>query len=199
MTPIDPTRVRALAERLIALESVSPDPAGERRCAAAIRAELPRGLERGEWRTADGRPVIWALLEGGSRQTVILIGHYDTVGFDEYEALGDPAGASVALRPGELRTRLLALDPESLSATVRGDLDQERRDPGSWLFGRGALDMKAGLAAGIAVLESLHQDRAALEGSVLFVACPDEENQSAGMVRAVQEIAALADRLEFQG
>lgn len=199
MRATDPARALALAERLIALPSVSPDPAAEATCAAAIRAALPAGIETGEWTTADGRPVVWGLLHGASRRTVTLLTHYDTVGVDEYQALGDPAGLAIAFRPAALRARLLALDPASLTTTVRADLEQERAAPGTWLFGRGALDMKSGIAAGLVALESLAADRAALEGSVLFVACPDEENQSAGMVRAVPEIAALGARLDLCG
>jgi arginine utilization protein RocB len=199
VTAIDPARVQALAERLVAMPTVSPDPVAEIRCAAAIRQALPPGLEAGEWLTADGRPVVWALLRGGSPRTVVLLTHYDTVGIDEYQSLGDPAGVSIALRPEALRARLLALDPASLPAGVGEDLDQERRSPGTWMFGRGALDMKSGLAAGIGALESIAAEPSSLEGSVLFVACPDEEHESAGMLRAVPGIAALRQRLDFRG
>jgi len=197
MSMMDPRRTQALAERLIAIPSVSPDRSAEGRCAAAIRDALPAGLEQGEWLTEDGRPVLWAILRGRSPRTLLLLTHYDTVGIDEYGAL--TAGADVAFRPEALRERFLGLDPRSLPRAVRDDLDHERREPGTWLFGRGALDMKSGIAAGIAAIERLAADRAALEGSVLFLSCPDEENQSAGMLRAVSEIAALRARHELVG
>lgn len=197
--PTHAARARALAERLIALPSVSPDPAAEAACAAAIRAALPPGLETGEWRTGDGRPVVWAHLPGPSARTVLLLTHYDTVGVDEFAALGDPGGERVAFQPAVLRERLLALDPTRLPEAVAADLAEERKAPGTWLFGRGSLDMKSGIAAGIAALERLAADPASLEGGVLFVACPDEENQSAGMLRAVPELAAWRDRLDFRG
>ncbi len=198
MSVLDPARVQALAERLIALPSVSPDVVAETRCAAAIQAALPRGVTNGVWPTADGRPVVWALLEGGSTRTVVVLAHYDTVGVEDFERL-DPSGAALAFDPRGLRERWLALDPTRLPDAVRRDLDQERRAPGTWLFGRGALDMKSGLADGLAALEALAQDRSRLPGSVLFLACPDEENQSAGMLRAVPELAALAQRLDLRG
>src|SRR6185369_7813928 len=100
---LDSARVRALTERLVALPSVSPDPAAERACAAAIRAALPAALEIGEWPTLDGRPVVWGLMRGASPRTVVMLTHYDTVGVEEYEALGESRGGSLAFRPGELR------------------------------------------------------------------------------------------------
>ena len=193
------TRTRALAERLIAIPSVSPDAAAEAACAGAIREELPKGIESGEWLTADGRPVVWAHLPGRTRRTVTILTHYDTVGVGEFSALAHPDRERVAFQPAALRERMLALDSERLPVEVAADLEEERRAPGTWLFGRGALDMKSGIAAGIVALESLAENRRDLDGGVLFLACPDEENQSAGMLRAVPELAALGERLELCG
>jgi arginine utilization protein RocB len=199
MDPLEPARVRELAERLISTPSVSPDPEGERACAAAIQAALPDGLERGEWRLPDGRPVVWAWLRGHAPRGLLLLTHYDTVGVAEFAALADAAGEGVAFRPQALRERLLALDPQSLPEAVQSDLDEERRHPGTWLFGRGALDMKSGIAAGLAALRILAGGSERREGSVLFVACPDEEHQSSGMLHAVTELAAIAERIELVG
>ena len=60
-------------------------------------------------------------------------------------------------------------------------------ESGDYLPGRGLLDMKAGLAAGIAVLEAHEGD-----GNLLLVATPDEEDRSAGMRAAAPQIEALA-------
>ncbi len=59
-----------------------------------------------------------------------------------------------------------------------------------WLAGRGALDMKSGLAGAIVTLarHAATPDRA---GSVLLVACPDEEAHSAGARVAAPAIRAL--------
>ncbi len=197
--PPNLSRVRSLVERLVALPSVSPDPAGEAACAAAIRAALPPALESGEWRLPDGRPVVWAHLRGRSGPAALLLTHYDTVGIAEYAALGAPEGEAIALHPPSLRERLLALDPRGLPPAAAADLEEERRSPGTWMFGRGALDMKSGVAAGIAALEALSAGEP--DDSVVFVACPDEENQSAGMLRAVEELARLRERegLELAG
>ncbi|HYM82158.1 MAG TPA: M20/M25/M40 family metallo-hydrolase [Candidatus Limnocylindria bacterium] len=193
--PLEPARVRALAEALIAVPSVSPDPEGERACAERIRAALPADIEHGTWTTPDGRPIIWAFLRGDSYRTVVLLGHVDTVGVAEYGALGDEHGVGVAFRPEALRRRLLEHDCSLNSdAALRAlsDLEEERRAPGTWMFGRGALDMKSGIAAGLAALAALAR-APERQGSVLFVACPDEEHESAGMRVAVGELLRMRD------
>ena len=165
----DPARAREIAHRLIRAPSVSPDVAAETRCARVLAGFLPLGLVAGEWLTRDGRPAIWALLRGRSPRTVVMLGHYDTVDVAEYAALGD---SGVACDPEELLARFRAWMRDAgseLPARVRADLEEEERHPGTWLFGRGALDMKSGLAAGIAALEALASG-APIDGCVLFVA-----------------------------
>lgn len=200
---VDPKQVRALTERLVGVRSVSPDPKAERACAAVIRGSLPAAIESGEWPTRDGRPVVWAMARGRSRRAVLVLGHYDTVGVSEFASLGDEQGESIAFDPGTLRSRLLDLAaraPEAVGDAL-DDLEEERRVPGSWLFGRGALDMKSGIAAGLSALKALVADREALAGSILFVACPDEEVQSAGMLAALPELLRVRDaaKLDLTG
>ena len=141
--------------RLVGCRSVSPDVAGESRCAREIEAALPPAVERGEWQTPDGRPVVWALAPGTTRRAVVLLGHYDTVGMSEFGALGDPLGEDVALHPAAVRDRLierLNAGAPLFSSAQLADLRDEQREPGTWLFGRGSLDMKSGVAVGITVL-----------------------------------------------
>lgn len=198
----DPSDVRALAERLVAIPSASPDPAGETAVAHALRDALPGGVEHGEWPTPDGRPIVWARVRGRIRRTTVLLGHTDTVGADEFAALGAARGVPSAFDPAGLRAHFLA--PGFLArapAAVLTDLQEERIAPGTWMFGRGALDMKGGLAAAVAALARLASPEAPPAGDVLFVACPDEEHESRGMLAAVEALAGLRERegLEFSG
>ncbi|MGE3876824.1 MAG: M20/M25/M40 family metallo-hydrolase [Parvibaculaceae bacterium] len=124
-----------------------------------------------------------ALVHGSGSRTVVLTGHFDTVPFDDYGALMP-----------------YACDPEFLLPLAIDRLKQTGEDAqaladfesGNYLPGRGLLDMKAGLAAGIAVLEAFAEDENRV-GNILFVATPDEEDRSAGMraaARMIPEIAA---------
>lgn len=196
-----PARIRALTERLIAAPSASPDPVAETACARVLAAALPESLERGEWLTSDGRPVVWAYRPGRTRRVTVVLGHYDTVGIPEFGRLG-PDGPALAQRPDALAARLLA-DADRLGADARqrADLDEERARPGTWMFGRGALDMKSGLAAGVAALAALAATPEPPACGALFVACPDEEVGSAGMRVAVAALPAwtAARGLELAG
>lgn len=120
------------------------------------------GLVKGVTGTATGQP----------ERTLILTGHYDVVGIEEYGAL-----------------KPLAFQVEKLTEAMRdAQLDEESRadlESSEWLFGRGTADMKGGLCAGLAVLGQVGEE--VLEGTfngqvnVLFMAVPDEESYSAGM------------------
>jgi arginine utilization protein RocB len=72
---------------------------------------------------------------------------------------------------------------------ARADLES-----GKFLPGRGLLDMKSGLAAGLAALEAFASttDRA---GNLLFLAVPDEEANSAGARSAAAALPDIARRL----
>lgn len=186
MSLSDPAAVRALAERLVGIASVSPDVAAESRCAAALIDALPSNIEHGTWPTADGRPIVWARVRGRTPRTLLMLGHYDTVGFDEYGALGAPNGSAIALDPAALRERLVTEGAaRAHGELLTRDVEEEWRRPGSWMFGRGALDMKSGLAAGVAAMEALAESADSLGGTVVFLATPDEENQSLGMRTAL--------------
>ncbi len=120
----------------------------------------------GAWDIGDhlGRPVVWALKKGSGRRTLVLSGHYDAVGVDNYGTL-----AHLACQPQALKLAMLAGD--DLDDEVRRDLESE-----DWLFGRATNDMKAGLAVNLTtLLEYIPR-----EVNVLFTAVPDEENLSAG-------------------
>ncbi len=120
------------------------------------------GLVKGVTGTGTGQP----------ERTLILTGHYDVVGIEEYGAL-----------------KPLAFQVEKLTEAMKdAQLDEESKadlESGEWLFGRGTADMKGGLCAGLAVLGQVGEE--ILEGTfngqvnVLFMAVPDEESYSAGM------------------
>ena len=123
-------------------------------------------------------------LRGRGRRTVILTGHFDTVTTEHYEDLRE-----LAIRPEPLRDALLAR-LERRAETPAERLARADLASGEFLPGRGLLDMKAGLAAGLAAAHAFAD--APGEGNLLFIAVPDEERYSAGARRAAQELRGIA-------
>ena len=139
----------------------------------------------------DPRQCVALFLRGSGPKTVLLTGHYDTVTVQDY---------------GDLRE--LAIRPEALLDALRDRLDRSARTPaevlakadfasGDYLPGRGLLDMKAGLAAGLVVCEGFAA-KAAPVGNLLFLALPDEENASAGARAAAPALAHMARHKQIE-
>jgi arginine utilization protein RocB len=183
--------VRRCTLSLARIRSVSPGD-GENDVAHQVLGLLREGGLEGAYTDmgldaiagdAHGRHNAYAFLRGASPQTVVLLGHIDTVGTQDYGPLEqwatDPEGLA------ERIDALAALAPE-----IRADLDA---NPGDWMFGRGVVDMKSGDAANIAVMR--HFAQLAREGrlplSMVLLATPDEENESAGVLQAVRFLLRL--------
>jgi len=114
--------------------------------------------------------------------TVVFFGHLDTVDIDQ--SMG--AMAEHASDP-----------PEFLQAVLREDADADAvRDAmsGNYLFGRGALDMKSGIAAQIEVMHHFLRHPDELKVNIIFLGLTDEENNSAGMLSAVRLLDELKRR-----
>jgi arginine utilization protein RocB len=124
-----------------------------------------------------GRTAVWALRRGATDKTIVLSGHYDAVEIDSYGTL-----KSYALSPDELKEKLKDLN-------LHDDAKNDLKD-GDWLFGRGACDMKSGIAINIdSVFEEINSDV-----NVLFVGVHDEENLSAGMRQSTRLLSELKDK-----
>lgn len=120
-----------------------------------------------------------------TNETVVLMSHFDTVHTDDYGHL-EP----LALDPARLESALLRRKGE-LPEEVQCDLDS-----GDYLFGRGTMDMKAGIALHLSVLE-----QAVSEGwpiNIVMVSVPDEEANSAGMRSAVKELASIQTKQKLR-
>lgn len=130
-----------------------------------------------------GRKNIFALVKGEkeSSATVILHGHIDTVGIEDYGNLTPYAFDCRAL---EQRLKEMDLPPE-----VKDDLDS-----GEYLFGRGSNDMKSGLAAHMVVLKEMTKRVKELKGNIIFMANPVEENQHTGIIEALPALKELKEK-----
>jgi arginine utilization protein RocB len=183
--------VRRYTRELVAIRGVSPsrdeNAVGEaihRLLAEAVREA--GGAESGfdpipgdPWERAN----VWGIIPGQSTRAVVLMGHFDTVGTADYGAL-EPW----ALDPDGLAERL-----DALAATTPGLADDLAAHPDDWMFGRGVADMKSGVAMCIALMR--HYAHLAREGrlplTLIMLATPDEENESAGARQAARFLAGL--------
>lgn len=155
-----PNRLSALTSRwataLTERESVTGSE-GEAAFGPWLLAQLRReaGFRQAEIWTIevgppDSRHCVAMLLRGTGRSTVLLTGHYDTV-----TTRDDGALEELATRPEPL-TRALS-ESLAMADTPAERLARDDLAGGAFLAGRGLLDMKAGLAAGLAVCSEFAQ------------------------------------------
>lgn len=134
----------------------------------------------------DARFAVTALYTSNeARDTIVLMSHYDTVHVEEYGALKD-----IAFMPEEL-TPAFESQKMFLSDEVKKDIET-----GDYLFGRGIMDMKMGLALHMQLIE-----KAATEAwpiNLLLVSVPDEEVNSSGMRAVVPTILQLKEQYELE-
>ncbi len=182
--------VRDYTERLVAIRSVSPGQ-GEIQVAQEV-LDLLHADGLSDIYTASGLDLIegdpykrqnaYAFLQGKQPATLVLLGHIDTVDTADYGPL-----ERWALTPDELAKRAERL---LSSEQVAGS------DVSDWMFGRGAADMKSGVAVNIALMRQLATQARdePLPFSVVMLATPDEENESAGVLQGVRFLLRLRER-----
>ncbi len=174
--------MESLTEELVRIPSVVDTP-GEQTCARYIFDLLarqpyfqanPDHLVLVPTRDDDhSRSAVVALVRGRSAPTAgapayLLMGHLDTVDTADYGPL-----------------RHLACDPPALAAATEA--------PPEYMVGRGALDMKSGVAANLAVLLAFAAGDGPQEGCLVLAACPDEEGASHGILSVVDALPGLAN------
>lgn len=119
-----------------------------------------------------------------SNQTVILMGHIDTVGIDDYTQLKDNACDPDAL--------LDLMQQENVTAQIR-----EHLESGEWMFGRGSLDMKSGVASNLYLLKYYSEHPEQLAGNLVFLAECDEEDSSHGILSALKTLKKWKEEQGF--
>ncbi|MBM7609465.1 arginine utilization protein RocB [Lysinibacillus composti] len=111
--------------------------------------------------------------KGKSNRTIILMGHIDTVGIDDFNQLKEHA-----CFPDDL---MEALKNEELPTSAK-----EHLESGDWLFGRGVLDMKSGVASNLYLLKYYSEHPEELDGNIVLLAECDEEDGSHGVLSALK-------------
>ncbi|KAA6451551.1 M20/M25/M40 family metallo-hydrolase [Bacillus swezeyi] len=133
----------------------------------------------------DGRSFLTALVKKEAKQnTVLLLSHFDVVDTADYGEF-----KHMACKPVELMDSL-AEKKELLPERAKKDLES-----GDWLFGRGSMDMKAGLTVQFSMLERAMNGE--FDGNLLLISVPDEEVNSQGILEAVPVLKAWEKEFEL--
>lgn len=133
-----------------------------------------------------GRINLFALLLGkgeNSGETILLHGHTDTVGVEDFGTL-----ASDAFDCDGLMEKLRGM-ADTLPEEVRRDLES-----GDYLFGRGTSDMKGGVAVHLVVLEELSRRVGELRGNILLSLNPVEESLHTGIIEGLDTLISLREK-----
>ncbi|MEC1179600.1 M20/M25/M40 family metallo-hydrolase [Metasolibacillus meyeri] len=185
-----PEKLRALLCEVVGWDSRTLTE-GENEFAYKLRdklQKLPYFKEHGEYIELHdaglGRNAVTALYKHPTAtETIVLISHFDTVHTEEYGEL-EP----LAFSPEELTQKLK--EPKyfnDLPEVAKVDLES-----GNYLFGRGTMDMKMGLALHMQLIEKASNENWPI--NLLLTAVPDEEVNSAGMRAVVVELVRLREQ-----
>ncbi|OOM77529.1 succinyl-diaminopimelate desuccinylase [Clostridium puniceum] len=127
---------------------------------------------------------VFALIKGekgNSKETIIFHGHVDTVGIEDFGELKD-----FAFNCDELMKKL---------KNVKLDLEVEKDlNSGDWLFGRGACDMKSGVAVFMVILKHLCEKVKDIDGNILLSVNPVEENLHTGIIEGLEVLEELKEK-----
>ncbi|MBU3172592.1 M20/M25/M40 family metallo-hydrolase [Clostridium estertheticum] len=130
------------------------------------------------------RAVIWGLVKGVGRKTVILLNHHDVVDAYDYQTL-----KTYAYQPALLREMLKNVE---LAKDVEEDLIS-----GEWIFARGAADMKAGIAIQLSIIEEFSKKQN-FNGNILFISVADEESLSLGMRSSAELLKKIKNKFDLE-
>jgi arginine utilization protein RocB len=137
--------------------------------------------------TGDGREFLMALVKKNEniQNTVILVSHFDVVDVEDYGLWKESAFDAKQL------TQLYHNNKDELSPDIQQELETSE-----WLFGRGTMDMKCGLAMHMSVIEQAASNT--FDGNILLLTVPDEEVNSIGMRKAVPALLEFAKEFELE-
>jgi len=131
-----------------------------------------------------GRKNVIAIIKGSSLKSnnvIILLSHFDTVDIEDYQNLRE-----YAFDIDELTSKIKQL---YLSNTVNSNQDIKEIiddiESKRYIFGRGVLDMKSGVAVNLAIIKELVENIDKFNGIVIALFVADEETNSLGMLKAI--------------
>lgn len=191
--------VKRLTSEMVAIPSINKEPHGETAVARYVYSyfmDLPYFKAHPEqvmcFQTKDDFVERHSTLayvkgtKGTSNRTVILIGHIDTVGVDDFGTIRE-----YAFKTDELPQKLK--ETFSLTPEVLADIES-----GDYMFGRGALDMKSGVAGHMYLVKYFSEHPEELDGNLVQIAECDEEDNSHGIITAIDYLLDLKKKEHFE-
>lgn len=191
--------VKRLTEEMVAIPSINKEPEGESNVAKYVHdfymalpyfQKNPHQVKTFQTKNDFvNRHCTYGYVKGtkgDSHRTVILIGHIDTVGVDDFGTIREYAFKCEEL-PAKLRETFV------LPQEVIDDIES-----GEYLFGRGALDMKSGVAGHMYLIKYFSEHPEELNGNLIAIAECDEEDNSKGIITALDELAELKEKEGFE-
>jgi acetylornithine deacetylase len=170
LSGVDDEQAIAWLQQAIAVPSVTAD---EMAFARLVEQELAAcGVDEVHLEeVAPGRPIVWSRTRGaGDGPTLLLTGHLDTVSADGWrEGWADAADDPRA-------------DP--FCGAVAEDA----------VWGRGSVDVKGGIAAGVGAVRALHAAGVRLQGDLITAWVADEESGEPGTGRSIG-MAGVVERI----
>jgi len=130
------------------------------------------------------RSVNYAMIQGKSKNTIVLIHHCDIVNVDNYNEYKPYAFSPKALE------EKYKVDKHYLDFATKKDLYSDQ-----WMFGRGVADMKGGGAIQLALFK--YYSKIELDPTIILMIVPDEENLSAGMRSGITLLEQLKEAYQL--
>lgn len=127
-----------------------------------------------------------AYIKGKGNKTIVLMGHIDTVEIDDYGK-----AKKYACNPDKICEELKK--HFSLDEKILNDIASNK-----YMFGRGALDMKAGVAVNMIIIDYFTKHLDELNGNLLFLAECDEEGDSKGVISALDKLIEIKEKENFK-
>lgn len=129
--------------------------------------------------TEDYKELVTAFYQApNSSKTIVLISHFDTVGVEDYSTIKENA-----FDPDYLK-KFFEKDNSYLDKNAIEDLKSD-----NYIFGRGIMDMKAGLMLHLGLIEKATIEK--WDVNLILVTVPDEEVNSSGARKAVETIERI--------
>lgn len=120
-----------------------------------------------------------------SNKTVVLMSHFDTVHTKEFGS-----DSHLAYSPHEL-TNHFKKTADDFSQNIKDDILSD-----DYLFGRGTMDMKMGLALHMHLIERAYNEEWPV--NIVLLTVPDEEVDSAGMRAAMENLDRLREKYDLE-